>query len=56
MARPENVLYFVDGESSASDRMRLAVLRARSLGARLTFASVIPANNSSFLGDILAPE
>ena len=56
MARLENVLYFVDGESSSSDRIRLAVLRARSLGARLTFASVIPANNSSFLGDILAPE
>jgi hypothetical protein len=41
MARFENVLYFVDSESSAADPMRLAVARARSLGARSTFASVI---------------
>ena len=51
MARFENVLYFVDSESSAADPMRLAVARARSLGARLTFASVIAPNRSSILSD-----
>ena len=56
MARFENVLYFVDSESSATDPMRIAVARARSLGARLTFASVIAPNNSSLLSDRLAPK
>ena len=56
MARFENVLYFVDSESSATDAMGLAVARARSLGARLTFASVIAPNNSSLPSGHLAPE
>jgi universal stress protein E len=56
MTRFENILYFVDSESSATGPVRLAVARARSLGARLTFASVIPPNNSTFLSDRLTAE
>lgn len=56
MARFENVLYFVDSESAATDPMGLAVARARSLGARLTFASVIAPNSSSLPSGRLAPE
>lgn len=55
MARFETVLYFVDSENSTSEQMKLAVARARSLGARLTFASVIAPNDSSLLGERLAP-
>ena len=51
MLRFDKVLYFVDSESSATDPMRLAVARAPSLGARLTFASVVTPNNSSLLSD-----
>jgi nucleotide-binding universal stress UspA family protein len=56
MTRFENILYFVDRESPATGPVRLAVARARALGARLTFASVIPPNNSTFLRDRLTTE
>ena len=56
MTRFENVLYFVDSESPATGPVSLAVARARSIGARLTFASVIPPNNSTFLIDRLTKE
>ena len=56
MARFENILYFVDSESPAADPMELAVARARSLGARLTFASVIAPNESSLLGGLFSPK
>jgi len=55
MARFENILYFVDSESPAADTLGLAVARARSLGARLTFASVIAPNDSSLVGGLLSP-
>lgn len=56
MARFENILYFVDSESSVTVPVRLAVTRARLMGARLTFASVIPPNNSTFLSGHLTKE
>ena len=56
MARYESLLYFVDSEDSATDPMRLAVARARGLGARLTFASVIPPVDVLLLGDRLTPK
>lgn len=56
MTRFENILYFVDGESAAPGPVSLAVARARSLGARLTFASVIAPNKSTSLRDRLTKE
>ena len=56
MTRFENILYFVDSESSVTDPVRLAVTRARLMGARLTFASVIPPNNSTCLSDRITKE
>ncbi len=56
MARFENVLYFVDSETSVSDQMETAVLRVRTLGSRLTFASVIPSNKTPLLSDRFGPK
>jgi len=56
MAGFEKVLYLVDGEDSTTDAMRLAVARARSLGAEVTFASVVAPYRSSLLGGSIAPE
>ena len=56
MTRFENILYFVDGESPATGPVRIAVARARALGARLTFVSVIPPNNSTCLSDRITKE
>jgi universal stress protein E len=56
MARYESLLYFVDRENSVSGPMLLALARARGLGARLTFASVIPRVDASPLGDRLTPK
>jgi nucleotide-binding universal stress UspA family protein len=56
MAGYEKVLYFVDEEDTSSDTMRLAIPRARSLGAAVTFASVLPPPRSALLGGRIAPE
>ena len=56
MARFEDILYFVDCETSASDPMESAVLRARTLGSRLTFASVIPPYKMPLLGGRFGPK
>jgi nucleotide-binding universal stress UspA family protein len=52
----KNVLFFIEGETSATDAMRLAVARARSLDARLTFASVVAPSEPSLLGGRLSPK
>jgi universal stress protein E len=56
MTRFEDILYFVDGETSASEEMQTVILRAQTLGARVTFASVIPANKVPILGDRFGPK
>jgi universal stress protein E len=39
----EQVLYVVDSEQSTSQGMRMAIPRARAIGAAVTFASILPA-------------
>ncbi len=56
MARFKEILYFVDGETSASEQMHTAILRAQTLGARLTFVSVIRANKVPLLRDRFGPK
>jgi universal stress protein E len=45
----EKVLYFVDVEQTTTDAMKIAIPRAQSIGAALTFASVLPAPRSALV-------
>jgi universal stress protein E len=56
MSGYEKVLFFVDEEETTSNAMGLAIPRARSLGAAVTFASVVPPSRSSILGGGIAQE
>ena len=50
MAGFGKVLYFIDEEDETSDAMRLAIARAPSLGAALTFVSVVAPCGTRLLG------
>lgn len=53
MTRFDNVLFYADGEAQ-NNPIEIAVERARSLGARLTLATVVPARKKFRFGSISA--